>query len=318
MPDTIKINGYSIEPGERKQIELNVARLPTHTSIDLPIHLYRAEEKGPTLLLTGGLHGDEINGIEILRRMIHHDQLMPSKGTVIAIPLVNTYGFIQNIRGLPDGKDINRSFPGSENGSLARLMAYTLMKEVMPLVDYGVDFHTGGDARANYPQIRCEWSMENNRNIAKAFSPPIIIDSSVIDDSFRKAAQDNGTPILVYEGGESLRFNELAIQQGIDGTLRLMEYLDMCDKAPDPQETEIYDTSPWIRAHYGGLFSHEVQLGDHVETGQLLGNISDPYGELWANVKSPENGRIIGLNNAPVVYKGDALIHIATDYIKTV
>lgn len=318
MPDPININGYTVHPGEQKQIELNIARLPTHTSIDLPVQLYRAREEGPTLLLTGGLHGDEINGIEILRRMIHSDLMQPDKGTIIVLPLVNTYGFIQNIRGLPDGKDINRSFPGSPNGSLASLMAHTLMNEILPLADYGVDFHTGGDARSNFPQIRCEWKIRANREIAKAFAPPVILDSSVLDDTFRKAAQDYGTPILVYEGGESLRFNEFAIQEGIDGSRRLMKYLGMISDAPAPQNTEIYDTSPWVRAHYGGLFNHEVKLGDHVKAGQLLGYISDPYGKLWVKVKSPENGRIIGLNNAPVVYKGDALIHIATDYIKTV
>src|SRR5690625_677649 len=214
MPDTIEINGFSIGRGEQKEIELNIARLPTHTNIDLPIRQYRSEEDGPVLLLTGGLHGDEINGVEILRRMIYHKMLMPEKGTVIAIPLVNTYGFIQNIRGLPDGKDINRSFPGTETGSLASLMAFTLVNKILPYVDYGVDFHTGGDARANYPQIRCEWSIKSNRGIAKAFSPPVIIDSSVLENTFREAAQDNGTPILVYEGGETLRFDEFAIQIG--------------------------------------------------------------------------------------------------------
>lgn len=318
MSETITINGHSIGRGEQKEIELNIARLPTHTNIDLPIHIYRAEEDGPVLLLTGGLHGDEINGVEILRRMIHNKLLIPEKGTVITIPLVNTYGFIQNIRGLPDGKDINRSFPGTQTGSLASLMAHTLMNQILPHVDYGIDFHTGGDARANYPQIRCEWSEEANREIAKAFSPPIIIDSSVIDNTFRKAAQDNGTPILVYEGGETLRFDEFAIQEGIDGTLRLMAYLGMISEEQNGQETEIYDSSPWIRAEYGGLFQHEAKLGDHVEEDQLLGYISDPYGELWAEVRSPEKGRIIGLNNAPVVYKGDALVHIACDFIKTV
>lgn len=319
MPeDFITINGARIARGEQKQIELNIARLPTHTNIDLPIHFYRAGEEGPVLLLTGGLHGDEINGVEILRRMIHNKQLVPQKGTVIAIPLVNTYGFIQNIRGLPDGKDINRSFPGSENGSLASLLAHTLMTKILPYVDYGVDFHTGGDARANYPQIRCEWAEASNREIAKAFSPPLIIDSSVIDHTFRKAARDNGTPILVYEGGETLRFDEHSIEEGINGTLRLMRYLGMIEDGPENQDTEIYDTSPWIRAEYGGLFQHEAQLGDHVEVDQLLGYISDPYGDLWAEVRSSKKGRIIGLNNAPVVYKGDALVHIACDYIKTV
>ncbi|SHG46499.1 hypothetical protein SAMN05443144_12916 [Fodinibius roseus] len=318
MSDIIEINGYRIGRGEEKEIELNIARLPTHTSIDLPIHLYRAEEEGPVLLLTGGLHGDEINGVEILRRMIHNDQLIPEKGTVIVMPLVNTYGFIQNIRGLPDGKDINRSFPGSKSGSLASLMAYTLVKQILPHVDYGVDFHTGGDARANYPQIRCEWAVEANRDIAKAFSPPLIIDSSVLDNTFRKAAQDEGTPILVFEGGETLRFDEFAIQEGIDGTLRLMTYLGMISEPQEGQDTEIYEASPWIRAEYGGLFQHKAELGEHVEKDQLLGYISDPYGALWAEVKSPEKGRIIGINNAPVVYKGDALVHIACDFIKTV
>ncbi|WP_142715875.1 succinylglutamate desuccinylase/aspartoacylase family protein [Fodinibius sediminis] len=318
MSDIIEINGYRIGRGEQQAIELNIARLPTHTNIDLPIHLYRAEEDGPVLLLTGGLHGDEINGIEILRRMIHNQMLMPRKGTVIAMPLVNTYGFIQNIRGLPDGKDINRSFPGSQTGSLASLMAHTLMNQILPHVDLGIDFHTGGEARANYPQIRCDWSLKRNRDIAKAFSPPVIVNSSVLDNTFRKAAQDNGTPVLVYEGGEALRFDELAIQEGIDGTLRLMEYLEMIPATTDPQQTEIYEASPWIRAEYGGLFRHEAELGDHVEEGQLLGYISDPYGDLWAEVQSHKEGRIIGLNNAPVVYKGDALVHIACDFIKTV
>lgn len=318
MSDIIKINGYSIAPGEQKAIELNIARLPTHTDIDLPIHLYRAQEEGPVLLLTGGLHGDEINGVEILRRMIHNNMLMPEKGTVIVIPLVNTYGFIQNIRGLPDGKDINRSFPGSQNGSLASLMAHTLMNQILPYVDYGIDFHTGGDARANYPQVRCEWKVESNREIAKAFSPPVIVDSPVLENTFRKAAQDRGTPILVYEGGETLRFDEFAIKEGINGTLRLMGYLGMISGPLESQETEIYEGSPWIRAEYGGLFQHKTELGEHVDENQLLGYISDPYGELWAEVRSPEKGRIIGINNAPVVYKGDALVHIACDFIKTV
>lgn len=318
MSDVIKINGYSIGRGEEKEIELNIARLPTHTSIDLPIHLYRAEEEGPVLLLTGGLHGDEINGVEILRRMIHNDLLKAEKGTVIVIPLVNTYGFIQNIRGLPDGKDINRSFPGSKSGSLASLMAHTLMNQILPHVDYGVDFHTGGDARANYPQIRCEWAVEANRKMAKAFAPPIIVDSSVLENTFRKAAQDEGTPILVFEGGETLRFDEFAIQEGINGTLRLMRHLGIISDEQEDQETEVYNTSPWIRAEYGGLFQHKVKAGDHVDENQLLGYISDPYGELWAKVESPEKGRIIGMNNAPVVYKGDALVHIACDLIKTV
>ncbi|MDZ7680340.1 MAG: succinylglutamate desuccinylase/aspartoacylase family protein [Fodinibius sp.] len=223
MPDTISINKHNIGPGEHKEIQLNIARLPTYTNIDLPVHVFRAEQEGPSLLLTGALHGDELNGVEIIRRMVSKDMLMPERGTVIAIPIVNVYGFIQNVRGLPDGKDINRSFPGVKGGSLARLLAHTLMNQILPKIDYGIDFHTGGSARANYPQIRCVLDDEKNRELAEAFKPPFVVNSSLIDKSFRKAAHKKDKHILVFETGESTRFDERGIQEGINGTLWLMK-----------------------------------------------------------------------------------------------
>src|SRR6056297_1350617 len=165
MPDSITINKKKIGLGEQAEIFLNIARLPTYTNIDLPVHVYRGKEDGPVLLLTGGLHGDEVNGIEIIRRLISSKKIVPERGTVIAMPVVNVYGFIQNVRGLPDGKDINRSFPGSKGGSLARLLAYTLMKEIIPQIDYGIDYHTGGSARSNFPQIRCTLDVEKNKEL---------------------------------------------------------------------------------------------------------------------------------------------------------
>ena len=312
MPETITINKQKIGLGEQAEIFLKIARLPTYTTIDLPVYVHRAKEDGPVLLLTGGLHGDEINGIEIIRRMINKEKVVPEKGTVIAMPLVNIYGFIQNVRGVPDGKDINRSFPGAKSGSLARLLAYTLMNEIIPQIDYGIDFHTGGSARANYPQIRCTLNIDKNKELARAFAPPVILNSSLIDKSFRKAAHKKGKHILVYEAGESLRYDDSGVQEGIDGTLRLMKHLEMVSSAPEPnEETEIYKKSTWIRAKYAGLFQPKSDLGDHVNKRQVLGHITDPFGQEWFKCISTKTGRIIGLNFNPVVHKGDALIHLA-------
>ncbi|MGD8427134.1 MAG: succinylglutamate desuccinylase/aspartoacylase family protein [Balneolaceae bacterium] len=312
MPDTITINKHKIGLGEQREIQLNIARLPTYTSIDLPVHVFRAKEDGPVLLLTGGLHGDELNGIEIIRRMIFKNKLMPEKGSVIALPLVNVYGFIQNVRGLPDGKDINRSFPGIKGGSLARLLAYTLMNQIIPQIDYGIDFHTGGAARSNYPQIRCTFDVKDNLELAQAFAPPLVLNSSLINKSFRKSAHKKGKQILVFETGESTRFDEEGIKEGIDGTLRLMKYLEMREEAPEADyETEIYKKSTWIRAKYAGLFQPRIALGEKVNKRQVLGHITDPYGKEWFKAICPHDGRVIGLNYAPVVHKGDALLHLA-------
>jgi predicted deacylase len=312
MSDIITINGDEIGPGEHKEIQLNIARLPTYTNIDLPVHVFRAEKEGPGLLLTGALHGDELNGVEIIRRMVSKELLMPEQGTVIAIPIVNVYGFIQNVRGLPDGKDINRSFPGVKGGSLARLLAHTIMNQIVPKIDYGIDFHTGGASRANYPQIRCVLKDEKNKELAKAFKPPFVINSSLINKSFRKAAHMKGKPILVYETGESTRFDETGIQEGINGTLRLMKYLGMTDKAPEADhKPEFYNKTTWIRAEYAGLFQPKITLGEKVSSSQLLGYVTDPYGNEHFGFKAPHNGRIIGLNHAPMVHKGDALLHLA-------
>ncbi len=310
MPEHIKIQNQKIGLGEQRAIYLNIARLPTYTSIDLPVHFYRGEKDGPVLLLTGGLHGDEINGIEIIRRMIVNNKITPKRGTVIAIPLVNIYGFIQNVRGVPDGKDINRSFPGVKTGSLARILAYTLMNQVVPLIDYGIDFHTGGSNRSNYPQVRCDLSIDKNKELAEAFASPFIVQSKLLDKSFRKAAHKKGKHILVYEAGESMRYDDEGINEGIQGTLRLMHYLDMVDEAPDPHEPETLTKSSWIRAHYAGLFQQSIKLGQAVRRNQLLGYITDPFGNEQFKVKANRAGYVIGLNYTPVVHKGDALMHI--------
>lgn len=316
MPEMITIQGETIAPGESLDINLGIARLPTYTPIDLPVRVIRAKRQGPVLLLTGGLHGDEINGVEIVRRMLLRKMLQPDRGTVIAIPLVNVYGFIQSARGVPDGKDINRSFPGSKVGSLAKRVAFTLMNEILPRIDLGVDFHTGGASRANYPQLRCLLDDRVSIEYCKAFAPPVALHSRLIDKSFRRAAARRGKPILVYECGEAQRFDEYGIEEGIGGTLRLMKSLGMKNKAPEAGPTEAFMKSTWIRAGYAGLFRADIELGARVKKGQQVGRINDPFGYERFRVKTSREGRVIGLNNSPVVHKGDALIHLAYENVK--
>jgi|JI8StandDraft_2_1071088.scaffolds.fasta_scaffold01336_14 hypothetical protein len=304
-----------IEKGHYRRIDIPIARLPSHTLIDMPVFVYKGKQEGHSLLLTAGIHGDEINGVVTLRRLISEKYLMPDIGTVIAIPLVNIYGFLQNSRDLPDGKDLNRSFPGSQGGSIASQIAYILSKEILPNIDFGIDFHTGGSKISNYPQVRCVLSDEKNVELAHYFAPPFIMQSELIDKSFRKEASKNGKSILVYEGGESLRLDELSIQEGVRGIKRLMHHLGMkINKEIDLSRKPVtLKKTSWIRAKIGGIFDFHVLTGDYVKQNQILAHITDPYGSQKYIVKSPKNGYIIGINNMPVVNSGDALLHIGIE-----
>lgn len=307
----IVIAGQEILPGQRVQINALIAKLPTRTPIDIPVFVARSKKDGPTLLVMAGVHGDETNGIETLRRLIKSKAYIPTKGTVIAIPIFNVYGFINHSRGLPDGKDLNRSFPGSKSGSLASRIAHFFTNEILPQIDYGLDFHTGGASRNNYPQIRAAFENPEEMNLANVFGAPLIIKSPFREKSLRSSAAKAGKSILVFEGGETLRLRKSAIDAGIDGVLRVMKYLDMRDEAPASITTSIYiENSTWVRARYAGLHHSQVRNGARVEKGQVLGLITDPYGQFEKTIKSPMDGVVIGINNYPVVNMGDALMHI--------
>lgn len=311
MKAPLIISGKQILPGQEVKINVNIARLPSHSPIDLHITVARSEVDGPTLLLSGGMHGDEINGTEIVRRIIEKDQHIPKVGTVICIPIINMFGFIHFSRYVPDGKDVNRSFPGNKNGSLAARVAYYLTKEIIPKIDVGLDFHTGGADRTNYPQIRCVMKEPRNKQIADIFQPSFILNSPFRPKSMRQTAAKMGKQILVYEGGESARFDEFAIQQGINGALRVMKHLGMRERAPEaPHVTKVINNSSWIRAKTSGVFLTSVPYGAEVERNQIIGHISDPFGGSKIKIKSPVSGYVIGLNNNPIVHQGDALMHL--------
>jgi predicted deacylase len=252
--------------------------------------------------------------MEIVRRIIDAGHNKVLRGTTVCMPIINVYGFLNYSRDVPDGKDVNRSFPGSRNGSLASRVAWHVTHDIVPLIDAGVDFHTGGAMRTNYPQVRCVMQDSRNVELAHAFHAPFTIDSPFRPHSLRQTAAKQGKNIIVYEGGESLRMDLPAIEEGINGTLRLMKHLHMIDWAPEPKtESKIVWNSSWIRARTAGIFHPQVQAGELIHKGQLVGSITDPFGEFHEQIKSPVTGYIVGLNNNPVVNAGDALMHMGMD-----
>jgi uncharacterized protein len=312
----VSIAGHDIKPGEFKEININIARLPSHTQIDTPIYVSRSLEDGPVLALTAGMHGDEINGMEIVRRILEEGLHRVKRGAIVCMPITNMYGFLNFSRDVPDGKDVNRSFPGSKNGSLASRVAYNLTHQIIPFIDYGIDFHTGGAMRTNYPQVRAMLNDTTNQQLAEAFNAPFTIDSPFRPNSLRKEASKKGKNIIVYEAGESLRFDQAGIEEGIAGTLRMMKYLEMIDTAPEPKEpNKIIWSSSWLRAKHAGLFQASIQSGQLVRKGDVVGTITDPFGEFKEHVKASETAYVIGLNNIPVVNAGDALIHLGLDNV---
>lgn len=315
MSKDIEVNGEVFKPGQSGVVRLNVGRLPSDTIITIDAHVFRSTQEGPCALVLAGVHGDEINGIEIVRRFLNGNALEShNAGSIIVIPLLNIYGFINFNRYVPDGKDVNRSFPGTMNGSLASRIARTVTKHILPNVQYIFDFHTGGDSRFNHPQIRMSKFDVEAFELAKVFDAPLIIQGGTIPKSLRRTAKDLGIPTLVYEGGESVRLSNLAIQKGYQGLLNCLAYIGILNESlrqKNNQEQQIIiKKTSWLRAAYSGIFIWTHSSGMHITRGDVLGTINDPNGQKSISVISHKNGIIIGHNNASVVNQGDALFHI--------
>ncbi|MCC5899244.1 MAG: succinylglutamate desuccinylase/aspartoacylase family protein [Phormidium sp. BM_Day4_Bin.17] len=309
----LKIGGTEVSPHSRQQIELPVARLPTQTPVSLPINVIRGTEEGPVLWVSAAIHGDEINGVEIVRRLMDVVTPQSLRGTVIMVPIVNVFGFIEQSRYLPDRRDLNRCFPGSSRGSLASRLASLFMKEVVSQSTHGIDLHTASDHRVNLPQIRANLQDSETHRCAIAFGTPVVIHSTTRDGSLRQAATKKGIPVLLYEAGEALRFNPQAIQLGVEGVLRVMAALGMYEHPPNatpPPPVEAHKTQ-WMRSPQGGILLLEVELGQSVQKRHQLGVIVDVFGKVRAKVKAPCDGIIIGMTQNPLVNQGDAIVHLA-------
>ncbi len=313
---SITIFKETVLPGESKTINMEIATLHTMTKLKIPIIVERSKYSGPTILLSAGLHGDEINGVEIVRQIITKNINKPKTGTIICIPVINVFGFVNQAREFPDKRDLNRVFPGSKKGSLASRFAFYLLKEIMPHIDYAIDFHAGGASRFNAPQIRIVPKNSELKKLADIFQAPFGLYSKNIAGSFRNSCDKLGVKMLLFEGGKSVNINEEVTQEGIEGTKRVLDHLGMLNPKKEvtyPEKPTIYITkSNWIRAKYSGMFHGYTSIGNYVVKGQLLATISDPYGKIEFTVKAPNSGYIINVNDAPIVYQGDAIYHIST------
>lgn len=308
--------GKSIIPGETRILELNIATLHTMTEMKVPIIVSRSIYDGPIVLLIAGVHGDELSGIEIVRQVISRKINEPNIGTIVCMPLVNIFGFVNQERDFPDGRDLNRVFPGSPNGSLASRYAHHIMTEIVPNVDYVIDFHSGGRGRYNVPQIRLEPNENELNEMAGAFHAPFILYSKNIEGSFRESCYKLGVKYLLFESGKALDLPKNEIECGIQGVMRFLSYLNMLNKRYDvPYSTEpiIYvANSTWLRASISGLMHPIIKHGQKVKKGDVLCKISDPYGFQEEEVLAPNDGYIICDNESPIVFQGDAIYRITT------
>jgi predicted deacylase len=308
----IHLGNNEILPGSNSKTSYSVGNLPSGTRVAIQMDVFRSNKPGPHVLIIGGVHGDEVNGVEIVRRTLEKNLFHNlSLGSVIAVPLINVHGFINFSRDVPDGKDVNRSFPGTLAGSLASRVARIISKNVFPQVDVIIDNHSGGQTRYNYPQVRITRGDTQSYELAKAFKAPFIIHKPALRGSLRKTAKLADKMCLIYEGGEALRLDGFSIARGIGGIERTLQYLGMLSGVADEERepVEIQHAS-WVRASHAGLFLWTKSSGARVRKGEPLGNIGDPYGTRRVVVLAPREGYIIGHTNAPVVGQGDALFHI--------
>jgi len=312
----LEILGETILPGKRKEINFEVAKLHTRTKIQVPIIIERSIRPGPTVLLTAGIHGDEINGVEIVRQIIAKGINKPLKGTVICIPVLNIFGFLKMDREFPDGRDLNRVFPGTKSGSLAGQVAYKLMHQIVPKVDLILDFHTGGADRFNAAQIRIIKDQPRLNELAEIFGAPVVFYSKNLNKTFRNACYKFGIPILLFEGGKSFNIEPNITNSGVNGAKRILNHLGMLDKkfkASRPKKNSVFiSESRWQRASYSGMFKSSIKVNTSIKKGDVIGHITDAYGRFHHFVKAQNSGYVFNVNEAPIVYKGDALFHIST------
>lgn len=307
------LGNSSIPPGSRAVVDIPFGKLYTHTELNIGAHVIHGQKEGPVLLVAAALHGDEINGVEICRRLLKLPRLSQLKGTLIVVPIVNTYGFVQQSRYLPDRRDLNRSFPGSEKGSLGSRMAFQFTDKILKKCTHAIDLHTGAIHRSNLPQVRASAKDKTALRMAEVFNAPVIIKAASREGTMRGTANSLGIPILLYEAGEALRFDEQSINIGVRGILNVMTDLGMLRAGRrKPATRSLFSKkSSWVRAEHDGIARYYVGLGQTVKTGDTLAHIYSPYSDFEVTVSATFDGIVIGRNNLPLVNEGEALFHVA-------
>lgn len=310
----LEIGGHAIAPGSRLTVDLPVSVLSDHTPVTMSVHAMHGRRDGPTLFVSAGVHGDEVIGVEIVRRLLNSRELDKIRGTLLVVPIVNTYGFLNHSRYLPDRRDLNRCFPGSTRGSLAARLAERFMTEIVARSDLGIDLHSAAIHRTNLPQIRISPNNARMLELGQAFGAPVILTSAVREGSLRGGAAEAGVDVLLYEAGEGLRFDEMAVRAGVSGILRVMRHVQMLPRkrSATPRAKSLRCArSRWVRAPVGGLLRTYRREGDIVTQGEVLGAVADPFGETDVDLMASMDGIIIGRAVMPIVNEGDALFHIA-------
>lgn len=309
----VTIGRVDVPPGERTTIRVPIPRLYTHEEMSMTIQVIRGRREGAHMFLCSTLHGDELNGIEIIRRVV--DKVPPDRlrGMLITAPIVNVFGLINHSRYLPDRRDLNRAFPGSLKGSLAARLAHLVMKEIVEHCTHGIDLHTGSNDRINLPQIRGDLDDEETRRCAEAFGARVMMQSSLRDGSLREAATKEGRHVLVYEAGEAMRFNHDAIEVGVRGVLNVVKALGMLTGKRSPRRRRSIEVESlgWVRARQSGFLHLNVSLGQFVSRRQVIASIQDPFGETRSVMRAQREGVVISHTKSPLVHRGDAVIHLA-------
>ena len=306
--------GKEIPEGKRTILDLEVAKLHTRTTVKVPVIIERSTNPGPVVLLLAGIHGDETNGVGIIREIISLKINKPKNGTIICIPVFNIFGYLIQTREFPDGRDLNRMFPGTQNGSLAGQFAYQFSQKIAPFVDYVIDFHTGGGERDNISQIRCNKDDVKALELAKIFNPPMIVFSNNITKSLRETLHKMGKTVLLFEGGKSKELNPTIISEGVNGTKNTLIHLGLIEGEITVRETPIFiNKAKWLRASHSGMFKIRVENGSLVKKKEVLGVIQDPFGEFKKKIYAPFNCHIFCINKTPIVNKGDALFHLSIE-----
>lgn len=310
---SLEVGGVSVPPGTRRGLTLPVAMLHTRQPVEMPVWVINGRRPGPRLFVSAAIHGDELNGIEIIRRL-RERPFANLRGALLLVPMVNVFGVLHRSRYLPDRRDLNRSFPGSERGSLAARLAHLFMDEIVARCTHGIDLHTGAIHRVNLPQVRARLADDATRTMATAFGAPVVLDAQSREGSLRQAAAERGIPTLIYEAGEALRFDEMAIRLGVAGIRAVMRSLGMLPpsrRRQAPAAPVVANSSYWIRAPEGGILRAGRELGRRVDAGEVLGVVSDLLGERESEVRASHAGIVIGCNSLPLVNEGDALFHVA-------
>jgi hypothetical protein len=309
----IEIAGVRVSAGSRISFDLPGAQLYTHTPLDMPIEVFCGRSDGPVLLVCSAIHGDELNGVEIIRRLRAMKVLNRLRGTLVLVPVVNLFGFIHRSRYLPDRRDLNRCFPGHAEGSLGARVAHLFFSEVASRCTHIIDLHTGAVHRENLPQLRATLDQQQVEDMAHSFELPVIVNAGLIEGSLRAAAHNTGIPVITYEAGEALRLDERAIVVGVRGITNVMRGLGMLPARRRPWLAEPYvaRSTTWYRAPTDGVFRPLAKLGTRVRPDDTLGVIAAPFGDMESYLKAKNEGIIIGINNLPLVNEGEALFHVA-------